>query len=437
MAITQVNSRSTRRTRGDMLPEGALVIDPPASSGNEGRPQDELEGTDNPVNGELDGEALQEQMRDEISRSLDSFGEREEDEEREGANRGRGEDEDDDLEDQDFNINNLKEEDSDFRSSSSDSSESSSDSSISSSEDSSGSDSSGSGDSESPSDSDSVGTVKKDKRKPLKELERDLEKAIRKTEAMKARLAKEKLSNKGKDKVSKHGKKKKSSKDQSSSSKKIIKENGIRFQDGAPCTLTLPPLQTYWGEAMKNLSENIPLTVLNPTFKIAKQLKGHVRHVKEIKSSTESWMVALRYDIMVREQVFGHRAKGVPVPDSSIYVEKYEKLACEKAQARGELSFGDTNPYAKGARFENRDPETGIWNENAAKPSKKRKLTVGVRTSSSTQRRAPRPSREPRFPDIIEMLPPLQREQPVASGSRGIARRGRGGGHMGRARPRQ
>ncbi|EGG12849.1 uncharacterized protein MELLADRAFT_58753 [Melampsora larici-populina 98AG31] len=424
MAITQTNSRSTRRARGDVAPEGATVIDPPSSNGPENNQLGELEGTDDPELERLDGEAIQEHMRDEIARSMDSQGiEDMEEGEGDGDDKGDGEDEDD--QDQDFNeLEALEEYGRDSSSnSSSTSSNSSSDSSGSSESDSSGSDSSESEDSNSSSDSDSDGTVRKGtgKNESIKDLKQRLKKAIRAKDEAKSKLAREKNPTKGKEVVNKHGKKKNLSKVKSSSSlkKSITKENGIRFQERAPCKSTLPPLQTYWGEAMKNLSESVPLTVLNPTFvrkdkeecrrnqpsssslksrnrgltppseyamtfrewidgisllrkylkksynfvQIAKQLKTHVKHVKDIKYSTESWMVALRYDIMLREQLFGHQAKGVSVPDASIYVEKFEKMAREKASMRGELTFGDNNPYAKGARFENRDPETGIWNE--------------------------------------------------------------------------
>ncbi|EGG00068.1 uncharacterized protein MELLADRAFT_68142 [Melampsora larici-populina 98AG31] len=440
MANSQTTSRITRIARGEAIEEGTVIIAPPSSTTTvpPAAPADDLEGTDDPNNDQLDGETIEEERRDAIARSMDSYA-------------GEDEVEDDEVEDQESEEEDSKDDTynaeddhgSPDSSSSGESSASSDSDSSTKAEDSSEEDSWSSESSNDSSDSDDSELTVKEKKKrsnmSIKAIDKVIAKALKAKEKAKALLAKEKAPSR----VS-------SSKTKSSTNRKSIKkENGIRFQEGAPCKSSLPTLQPYWGEAMKNLSDNVPLTVLNPTFVqkdkvesrknqpatssskntcnrgltppseyamtfgewvdgitllrkylkkvyhfsiLSDQLRGHVKHVKDIKTdrlnhrdATECWMVALRYDILFREQLFGHRGKGVPVPDASIYVEIIERAAKEKATRNGELSSGNENPYAKGARFEHRDPITGVW-EECSRPYEEIKHQKSVNLVTEEQR---------------------------------------------------
>ncbi|EGG10246.1 uncharacterized protein MELLADRAFT_103642 [Melampsora larici-populina 98AG31] len=274
-------------------------------------------------------------------------------------------------------------------------------------------------------------------------------------------------------------------------------EKTSQKRSGLPCKSLLPTLQTYWNEAMLKLNEKVPLIVLNlsfiqqdqderhknqpsssskssrnrglnppseytmsfgewingisllrkylkETYKfgiLAKQLKSHIKHVKNIKESTECWML------------FTHRAKGVPKPDASLYVENYKKRAKERASKTGELSVGNTNPYAKGGRYKNRNLITGSWNEKTLRSkrltkkrfrgitpnSKKRRNNTSNNLLPSHQRRAARP---PRTTFTHERTDQPQKQNDVresevrnqnfnhganGAGGRGSNRQGRGG----------
>ncbi|EGG09627.1 uncharacterized protein MELLADRAFT_104050 [Melampsora larici-populina 98AG31] len=496
MPSQQQITRATRSGRTIDSQANPIEIPPPSSSGaDQDLPaNNNLEGTDNPEeerdNDALDGEALDEQLRDDIAEMMENY----QDEEVENRNKTAPQ----------ISLISSEDEDSSEGPSSEDSDESSSDSS-----DSNDSQSSSEESVSSESDSDSSEQEvksKKSKKKSIKSLDKAINKAIKEREKANIKKKETNVEKKGKDGMNEHGKKAKTKKIKSSSSKKmkVSKENGIRFQSGLPCKSLLPTLQTYWNEAMLKLNKKVPLTVLNPSFVqqdqdeshknqpsssskssrnrglnppseyamsfgewidgisllrkylketykfaiLAKQLKTHIKHVKNIKESTECWMVALRYDIMFQSQLATHRAKGVPMPDASLYVENYEKRAKERASKTGELSFGNTNPYAKGGRYENRNPITGSWNEGTSTNSKKRRNTTTNNPFPSHNRRAVRPPRAPFTQERHDQPQPQvnARENEVrnqtfnqgvneASG-RGNNRRGRGGIST-RGRPRQ
>ncbi|EGG00065.1 uncharacterized protein MELLADRAFT_93907 [Melampsora larici-populina 98AG31] len=473
MSNTQPTSRVTRRNRGEVQEEDVNMIPPPSSNLNGELPneqEDGLEGTDNPVGEDLDGEALVEERRDQLARSMDSYQGAEEEEEKEDS-----EDATFDAEEDDGSSDVTGSSVSPDSSGSDSSSTSSDDESSGEDSESLSSDSSDDSSSKSEESEDTVRHGKKRKHRSIRAIDKKIEKAIRAKEKAKVMLAKGKSKKQENATTTKHGKRATSKKQKSSLGKKNIKkENGIKFQKGAPCKSLLPTLQAYWGDAIKNLSDNVPLTVLNPTFVQKDKVESRknqsttssskstrnrglnppseyamtfgewidgimlLRRYLKKTDATECWMVALRYDIMFREQLFGHRGKGVPVSDASIHIEKFERLAKEKATRNGELSFGDANPYAKGARFENRDPITGLWDDSAKNNANKRKLhLIRQRPLSSNNRRLPRLPREPRLPDIIEMLPPLRQEPPREVRQRvvrGAVRRGRGGVSTGRGR---
>ncbi|EGG06770.1 uncharacterized protein MELLADRAFT_106234 [Melampsora larici-populina 98AG31] len=434
MANPNSSTRITRRTRGEEVEEGAVAIAPPSSN-----------ITNLEQRAPLDGEAIEEERRDAVARSMESDHE------------SYDEDEDQDSEDDTYDAQNEESDPDSSSSSQDDSSDPENSSSDESTKESSDEDSSSGSSSEDSSEEEgdtgeSNETIKngnKRDRKSLKAIDKVIAKAMRAREKAKARLAEKKLALKDRKAMSKHGKRTTSSKVKSSSNKKDIKkENGIKFQKGEPCKSMLPTLQTYWGEAMKTLSESVPLTVLNPTF-VQKDKRSHppfrILHVlrrmdrwdnptKKILEENVQFLntgkpVEDAREACKRHKLFGHRGKGVPVPDASIYVESFERAAKEKATRQGEFSFGNENPYAKGARFEHRDPITGMWEESAARESKKRRGQLTRQNSSSNSRRIPRLPRGPRLPDIIEMLPPARRE-PAQEGNhrtnRGGVRRGRG-----------
>ncbi|EGF96999.1 uncharacterized protein MELLADRAFT_70287 [Melampsora larici-populina 98AG31] len=420
MAIT-IATRNSRRTRADPVEGDDVVpINPPSSSDHneEDRQRDDLPGTDNPADEDLDGEAIEEQRRNVVAREIDNLN-------REAAGHPvPAEDEDDPAPPPTESESHDSESDD-----SSDSSFSTDSSSNDSSQDSEESLEESSTSDESDSSEGKSSGKKKRKQKSMRSLNKIISRAKREKAKMKGK-ATDKLKSqplmmskilrplaKDAGKVDKSASHSKSSRKKT----KVTKQNGIRFQSGKPCKSLPPALQPHWNQAMKKLNELVPLTVLNPTFVqkdqiesqknqmsssstkskrnrgltppseyamsfgewldgitylrkylkstyefkiISDQLRKHVKHVKEIKSSNECWMVALRYDLLVRSHLFCYRAKGVPMPDAGIYVEKFERLAREKSTRMGEFSFGDTNPYAKGARFEHRDPITGVWEDN-------------------------------------------------------------------------
>ncbi|EGG12992.1 uncharacterized protein MELLADRAFT_101375 [Melampsora larici-populina 98AG31] len=475
MANNQTTSRITRSARGEAIKEGTVIIAPPSSTTTvpPAAPADDLEGTDDPNNDQLDGETIEEERRDAIARSMDSYtGE----DEVEGDEVEDQESQEEDSEDDTYNAEHDY--GSPDSSSSGDSSDSSDSESSARAEDSSEEDSLSSDSSNDSSDSDDSELTVKEKKKrsnmSIKAIDKVIAKALKAKEKAKALLAKEKAPSRDRKAVTKHGKQVSSSKTKSSASRKSIKkENGIRFQEGAPCKSSLPTLQPYWGEAMKNLSDNVPLTVLNPTFVQKDKVKSRKNQPATSSSKNtrnrgltppseyamtfgewvdgitllRKYLKKVYHFSILSDQLRGHvkhvkdiKGKGVPVPDASIYVESIERAAKEKATRHGELSSGNENPYAKGARFEHRDPITGVWEESTTTLSKKRKRSLTRPNLSSNHRRATRLPRAPRLPDIIEMLPPLRRDQASEvrqPSNRGTVRRGRGGASNGRGRTRQ
>lgn len=62
--------------------------------------------------------------------------------------------------------------------------------------------------------------------------------------------------------------------------------------------------------------------------KLADKFEGHKKNVESIKSENdENWMVALRYDIMVRQQIWTTRVEGGKVGDPAVRQKKLEEQA--------------------------------------------------------------------------------------------------------------
>lgn len=72
-------------------------------------------------------------------------------------------------------------------------------------------------------------------------------------------------------------------------------------------------------------------------------------------------MTALRYDITCRDQIFVKRKGKARMKDIGLRITQYENQAKEKSLRSGEANCGETNPYAKGGRFESRHPESGTY----------------------------------------------------------------------------
>ncbi|EGG10178.1 uncharacterized protein MELLADRAFT_60669 [Melampsora larici-populina 98AG31] len=222
---------------------------------------------------------------------------------------------------------------------------------------------------------------------------------------------------KGKDKA----KKSKSKKDKKRKKKSSKKSKSVTEIDiGSVPTGDLMTLQPFWGDQMSDLHTSIPLTVFDQNFAradkdehnrnhnstssknktnkglnapseyrltfgewsecmslfrqylskyygqkpLAKRLQLHIENVKSIKRSTECWMTALRYDILVREQVFVKRDGKTRMKDIGTRMTQYKNQAKDKSLRLGEANCRDTNPYAGGGQFESRHPETGAFMEN-------------------------------------------------------------------------
>ncbi|EGF97722.1 uncharacterized protein MELLADRAFT_114130 [Melampsora larici-populina 98AG31] len=194
---------------------------------------------------------------------------------------------------------------------------------------------------------------------------------------------------------------------------------------------------------------------------LAKRLQLHIENVKSIKRSTECWMTALRYDILVREQVFVKREGKTRMKDIGTRMAQYENQAKDKSLRLGEANCRDTNPYAEGGRFESRHPETGAFmhhkpqqpygsrshsgpNQESQPLKRKRGRRGGHNTPQ--QPMGPRPTNGqqsqhtghhplPPNPTLYQNQLPLPAATPMANnrfpsrGSRGGWRGGRGGYH--------
>ncbi|EGG12198.1 uncharacterized protein MELLADRAFT_76578 [Melampsora larici-populina 98AG31] len=236
MPSQQQSVRVTRRGRVEDPVANPTVIPPPSSSGlDQENPTDSnLEGTDNPDEEELDGEALDEQLRDDIAGQMENYQQGEANESNVIAQRV------------DLTILENEEEDQPSESSSSNNSDGSTSDSSDEETSSSSSDSSSSSEDESNDSEVSEQKTKKGKRKSIKSLDKAIENAIKEREkANKKEMSTTKK--RVKEGTNKHGKKPATKKMKSSSSakSKVSKENGIHFQSGLACTSLLPTLQTY------------------------------------------------------------------------------------------------------------------------------------------------------------------------------------------------
>ncbi|EGF98275.1 uncharacterized protein MELLADRAFT_113681 [Melampsora larici-populina 98AG31] len=339
----------------------------------------------------------------------------------------------------------------------------------------------------------------------------------KKKKAAKQKKSKSKKTSKGKEKTKKSKNKRgKNKKDKKKSSKKSKSKGVIEIDIGSVPTGDLVPLQPYWGDQMSDLNTSIPLTVFDQNFAradkdehnrnhhssssknktnkgfdapsqyrltfgewsenmslfrrylsgyynqkpLAKRLKLHIKNVKAIKRSTECWMTALRYDILCRAQIFVKREGKTRMKDIGSRVLQYENQAKDKSLRAGKANCGDINPYARGGRFENRNPETGLYENtthqqssgtgghagsNPESQSLKRKrgrrgghnTTQQPTSRQAPSQNAPRPVQHvlPPNPTLYPNQHPLPPPAPMAAnrfpnrGGRGGWRGGRGGFH--------
>ncbi|EGG00874.1 uncharacterized protein MELLADRAFT_111475 [Melampsora larici-populina 98AG31] len=148
--------------------------------------------------------------------------------------------------------------------------------------------------------------------------------------------------------------------------------------------------------------------------------------------------------------------------DIGILMTKYENQAKDKSLRAGEANGGDTNPYAKGGRLENRHPETGAYRsnpsshltnvdrftrqQNDSNPLKRKRgkrgghATAQHQSQTTVPKPVPRPIHHnlPANPMIYQQLNPLPQTTNVTSnrfpnrGGRGSWRGGRGSFHNNR-----
>ncbi|EGG06085.1 uncharacterized protein MELLADRAFT_107064 [Melampsora larici-populina 98AG31] len=88
-----------------------------------------------------------------------------------------------------------------------------------------------------------------------------------------------------------------------------------------------------------------------------------------LRRSTECWMTALRYDILVCSQIFIKCDSKTLMKDIGTRVLQYENQAKDKSLRSSKANYGDVNSYARGGRWESKDPETGLYTHQAPQQS--------------------------------------------------------------------
>ncbi|KAH9818338.1 hypothetical protein DFH28DRAFT_888078 [Melampsora americana] len=103
------------------------------------------------------------------------------------------------------------------------------------------------------------------------------------------------------------------------------------------------------------------------------KFKGHKKNVEKVKAeNNDNWMVALRYDIMIRRQFWTTRVEGGKVADPSVRQKRIEEQARRTVDKFREWDCHD-NPYAKGGKRQDQAPQLSkiAVKEPYKKPEKK------------------------------------------------------------------
>ncbi|EGG02277.1 uncharacterized protein MELLADRAFT_110311 [Melampsora larici-populina 98AG31] len=281
---------------------------------------------------------------------------------------------------------------------------------------------------EEDSDSEEDGVTRRKRRRRM-----SVDKITKLLAQLKKEKSKAKKTTKSRKKNKKHKTGKKESRGKGKTSKKSKKKKTIEIDIGVVPSGDLVQLQPFWSDQMDELNTSIPLTVFDQNFArldkskvnkgleapseytqsfgewsknmslfrryltgyygqapLAKRLRLHIDNVKSIKRSTECWLTALRYDILVQAQIFVKRGEKEKMKDIGTLAEKYLNQAKDKSLRAGEANCGDTNPYAKGGRLEFKHPETGTWRQTTqptASSSNNKRVVVESDTQPFKKRR--------------------------------------------------
>ncbi|EGG10254.1 uncharacterized protein MELLADRAFT_103635 [Melampsora larici-populina 98AG31] len=89
-------------------------------------------------------------------------------------------------------------------------------------------------------------------------------------------------------------------------------------------------------------------------------LQDLFKFVKEV-DDQHCWLTAFRYDIAVRQIVVGHHVNGCPQDPSLKRPEQVEIAKNQTETLRDGFDMRHRNPYARGQKWEHKNPITGKW----------------------------------------------------------------------------